>query len=176
MVESADRQVALISVHPEYADKLLSGEKRVELRKTRFSRDLTHLLIYATAPLSAVLGWVRVAGVDHAPPTPVWERHKTHAGISRRAFRDYFRGRRLATAIRVDSPSRLERPLKLSEIDPELRAPQSFCYLSAAATSRIWDESLSDPPDIAKRGCSADRIASNELGHRGNAYDRSAAG
>lgn len=136
MAESADRQVALISVRPEYANKLLSGEKRVELRKTRFSRDLTHLLIYATAPLSAVLGWVRVEGIERAAPSRLWEQHKAHAGISRRAFRDYFRGYRSATAIRVGSPKRLSEPRALSQIDPQLQAPQNFRYVSNEVAAR----------------------------------------
>lgn len=140
MAESADRQVALISVRPEYANKLLSGEKRVELRKTRFSRDLTHLLIYATAPLSAVLGWVRVEGIDRAAPSRLWEQHKAHAGISRRAFRDYFHGHSLATAIRVGSPQRLSEPRRLSQIHPRLQAPQNFCYVTDEVATRAGIE------------------------------------
>lgn len=46
----------IISIHPEYAEKILTGEKTYELR-TRLPQDKPErMIIYATAPVSAVVG------------------------------------------------------------------------------------------------------------------------
>ena len=137
MAKPTDQRVALISVHPEFADKLLSGEKRVELRRSRVRGAISHLVIYATAPKSAVLGWVKVTAVESASPTNIWNAHKKHAGISRARFRRYFRGCRSATAIRVVDPQPLQRPLRLSQINEDLSAPQSWRYLSPDDAARV---------------------------------------
>ena len=50
---------AILSIHPEYAYKILSGEKTHELRKVLFKKPVTHVLVYATAPISKVIGGQR---------------------------------------------------------------------------------------------------------------------
>jgi predicted transcriptional regulator len=140
MVETIDRRVALISVHPEYAEKILNGEKQVELRRSKLHSAVSHLVIYATAPKSAVLGWVRVTGIDTGSPTRLWNRHKQHAGVSRRQFRRYFKGSRAAFAIHVDQPQSLHTPLHLNEINRDLCPPQSWRYLSNDEAARVGIE------------------------------------
>lgn len=140
MVKSADRRVALISVHPEFADKLLSGEKQVELRRTKLRGAISHLAIYATAPRSAVLGWVTVTNVESASPTSLWNAHKQHAGISRARFRRYFQGCKLATAIRVAEPRHLETPFRLSQFRENVSPPQSWRYLSDDDATKLGIE------------------------------------
>lgn len=137
MVESADRRVALISVHPEFAERILTGEKRVELRRSRLHSAISHLVIYATSPRSAVVGWVRVSEVETGSPTKVWNTHKNHAGISRARFRKYFQGRTSAVAIHVSDPQPLESPMRLKEINDDLSPPQSWRYLSLEDAARV---------------------------------------
>jgi len=123
-------RVAVMSIRPQYASAILAGTKHVEFRKRRLAPDVTTVLIYATMPVGRIVGVFGVADYDTGSPTAVWERHKAHAGISREGYRDYYRGHRRAVAIVVADPRRLERPLELTELDPALRAPQSFCYLA----------------------------------------------
>ena len=140
MAEFSHRRVAMISVHPEFAEKLLTGEKRVELRRTKFHEALSHLVIYATAPQSVILGWVRVTSIESASPSRIWETHKRHAGISRARFRRYFQGTRSATAIHVVDPQSLQEPLRLNQIKDDLRPPQSIRYLSPSDAARVGIE------------------------------------
>ena len=39
-----------MSIHPVYANAILTGDKKVEFRKRRLAADVTHVLVYATAP------------------------------------------------------------------------------------------------------------------------------
>lgn len=137
MAETENRRVALISVHPEYAEKILNGEKQVELRRSRFHGTISHLVIYATAPTCAVMGWVRVSHVESGSPTKVWNKHKNHAGISRARFREYFRGCQSAFAIHVHGPKLLSTPMHLNAIRDGLSAPQSWRYLSQDDAARV---------------------------------------
>ncbi len=137
MAGSTDRRVALISVHPEYADKLLSGEKKVELRRSRMSASVTHLVLYATCPRKAVVGWVEVSGIEEASPSRIWESHKQHAGLSRASFRRYFKGASIATAISVRAPHQLVEERLLGDVLPDSVPPQSWRYLPRSSVRTL---------------------------------------
>ena len=137
MAQRSTRRVALMSIHPEHAEALLDGRKKVELRKSRFASDISHILIYATSPVQRVLGWARANRVEEGSPSKIWETHKSHAGVSRRTYRTYFQGHRRATAIHIADPQRLSDPLPLSEIEDGLKPPQSWRYLSPDAAARV---------------------------------------
>ncbi|NID05108.1 ASCH domain-containing protein [Luteibacter jiangsuensis] len=120
----------LLSIHPEHADKILSGEKRFEFRKSIFKNPaVTRVLIYATMPVGKVIGDFEIGGVIDGRPTKVWESTKAHAGISREFFRSYFNGRERAVAIEVRNPRRFESPRGLDEVERGMVAPQSFRYV-----------------------------------------------
>jgi predicted transcriptional regulator len=130
----ADREigrVALLSIHPRFAEAILNGEKCVELRRAAVASDVSHVLLYATAPVQAIIGWFEVLGVDAGSKTSVWNRHGTVAGVSRSEFRTYFSGARRAFAIRVGKVYRLEYELRLDQIPGVRRPPQSFQYVDA---------------------------------------------
>jgi predicted transcriptional regulator len=118
-----------MSIRPQFASAILAGTKRVEFRKRRLAPDVTTVLIYATMPVGRVVGAFEVAGYDVASPTAVWDRHKQHAGISRAGYREYFRGARAAVGILVADARRLAQPVRLTDLDERLTAPQSFVYL-----------------------------------------------
>ncbi|NTW39444.1 MAG: hypothetical protein HGA44_06075 [Cellulomonadaceae bacterium] len=119
-----------MSIRPPFAEAILAGTKLVEFRKRRLAPDVTTVLIYSTMPVGRVVGTFEVAGYDVGSPTSVWERHKTHAGISRAGYRDYYRGTASAVGILVRDARRLARPLRLAELDELLSVPQSFVYLT----------------------------------------------
>ncbi len=43
--------IALMSIHPQYANAIVEGTKRVEFRKRPLARNVTHVIVYATAPV-----------------------------------------------------------------------------------------------------------------------------
>lgn len=122
-------RVALLSIHPRHAEAILRDEKLVELRRTVVAPDVTHVLIYATAPIQAVIGWFEVEGVEEDSKTGIWETHGSVAGVTRREFRDYFAGAARAFAIRVGRTQRLDPQVSLNEIPGVRRPPQSFQYV-----------------------------------------------
>lgn len=89
MADRTPRRVALLSIHPRHANAILRGEKLVELRRTSVAADVAQVLIYATAPVQAVVGWFDVDGVDADSKTGIWDAHGAVAGVTRQEFRDY---------------------------------------------------------------------------------------
>jgi predicted transcriptional regulator len=130
----ADREigrVALLSIHPRFAEAILNGEKRVELRRSPVGSDVSHVLIYATAPVQSVIGWFEVLGVDVGSKTSVWNHHQAVAGVSRSEYRTYFSGADRAFAIRVGRAHRIAGGVTLDRIPGVRRPPQSFQYVDA---------------------------------------------
>jgi predicted transcriptional regulator len=120
----------LLSIHPEHAEKILSGEKRFEFRKNIFKNGtVTRVLIYATMPVGKVIGDFEIEQIIDDKPSHVWKTTKMHAGITRKFFDSYFLGRNRAVAIGVKNPRRFEEPMELSDLADGISAPQSYRYI-----------------------------------------------
>lgn len=101
--------------------------------------DTTHVIVYATAPTQAIIGWFEVDGIDLAAPTQIWNDHRAWCGVTRREFRDYFAGARQAAAIRVGRSHRLGEPLSLDVLPNVKRPPQSFQYVDSSDVGWLLD-------------------------------------
>lgn len=140
MAHHTPRRVALLSIHPRHAEALMAGTKRVELRRTPVRDDTTHVIVYATAPVKAVVGWFQVEGVDVDSQTGIWNTHRHVSGVTRGEFRNYFAGAARASAIRVAAAHRLETPLSIDAIAGVKRPPQSFQYVDPASIRWLFDD------------------------------------
>ena len=123
-----NRSVALLSIRPEYAELIEAGTKRVEFRRSKFSRPLTHVIVYATSPEKRVIGYFEVLGVDEGSPTSLWREHKEYGGISRRKLFKYLRGARQAIAIRIGTFHPARTHVRLEDVGAAA-PPQSFRYI-----------------------------------------------
>ena len=121
----------LLSIKPEYAEKILSGEKRFEFRKALFkNKDVKTVVIYATMPIGKIVGEFEFDGVVTGTPDAVWLETENQSGITQDFFEQYFSGREMAHAIKVGNVKRYCEPLSLKSIVPNGLAPQSYRYLS----------------------------------------------
>lgn len=120
----------LLSIKPEFAEKILSGEKHYEFRKCLFKEEsVKTVVIYATKPLGKVIGEFDIDRIIQDKPDALWKKTEKFSGISQAFFEQYFNGRNKAFAIKVKNPSTYSQPLELAEVIPSGVAPQSFCYL-----------------------------------------------
>lgn len=118
----------LLSVNPEYVDKIFAGSKKYEFRKRLANRTVDKIIIYSTMPVMKVVGEVQVIKTISASPTALWEHTKKFAGISREKYRKYFKGCKVAHAYQLGEAMRYDSPKNLSEFNVNL-PPQSFIYL-----------------------------------------------
>jgi len=130
-------RVALMAIHERYADAIMDGVKRVEFRKRRLADDIETVWVYATAPVSKVIGRFSVEEIVQGTPQDIWERYGSVGVIERDAFFNYYDGATTAVAIIVGAAARLPDPITLDEIDPRPAVPQSFAYLSAQTSPAL---------------------------------------
>ncbi|MBI1313584.1 ASCH domain-containing protein [bacterium] len=130
-------EVALLSIRPEYAEAILNGSKRVEFRRTRFTRDVSFVVIYATQPVGKVVGWFEVETIKADSPARLWSEFCDCGGISKSQFLAYYDGSDTGYAIRVRHAHRLPRARQLKSAAGLDRAPQSFAYLEASKAMEL---------------------------------------
>ncbi|OLU12787.1 hypothetical protein BVH01_20640 [Pseudomonas sp. PA1(2017)] len=120
----------LLSIKPEYAEKILTGKKRYEFRKSIFKNSsVKTVVIYATMPVGKVVGEFDFDEVLSDSPQAIWAETSKYSGITKKFFNSYFDGREKAHAIKVRSVRRYDVPVSLKELVPNGSAPQSFRYL-----------------------------------------------
>ncbi|AYE35712.1 ASCH domain-containing protein [Clostridium septicum] len=121
----------LLSIKPQYVQRIFNGEKKFEYRKTLFKRkDIDSILVYATKPIGKVVGEFKIGTIIEDSPEFIWELTKNNSGIKRDDYEKYFEGRSIGFAISIKKPKIYKTPLELSELNPNIKvAPQSFMYI-----------------------------------------------
>lgn len=118
----------LLSIKPEYAQRIIDGTKQFEFRTRRCREDITKIIFYSTVPESKVVGEAEIEEVISGAPSTVWEKTKHAAGIPRSFFRSYYKGRKVAVAYKLKNVIAYEEPKSLSDYGIT-HVPQSFIYI-----------------------------------------------
>jgi len=120
----------LLSIKPEYANKIFDGSKKFEFRKAIFkNKDITKVVVYASSPMQKVIGEFEIENILFNDPEALWEKTEKFAGISKDYFDIYFTNKKIAYAIKIKSTTRYEEPLCLQN-DLQIKTPpQSFMYI-----------------------------------------------
>lgn len=121
----------ILAIKPEFAEKILSGEKRFEFRRSIWKkRNVKTVLIYASAPVSKVIGEFEVKHIHLASLLTLWNFTKDKSpGINKEFFDSYFEGKTSGFAVEIMFPTRYIFPLDIGE-DFGKKAPQNFTYCS----------------------------------------------
>ena len=118
----------LLSIKPEYTNRILEGSKKFEFRRSVAKRKVDRILIYSTAPEMKVVAMVEVLGVEKDLPQNLRQKTHANAGISRPKFMDYFANRSVAYAYKLGALQKFDKPKTLAEYGITA-APQSFVYV-----------------------------------------------
>jgi len=119
----------LLSIKPEYANKIFSGEKKFEFRKKAFSKSgVRTVVVYSTMPVGKIIGEFTIKKIHQDSPKLIWRKTQKHSGIDEAFFNEYYRDRDLAVAIEVDSATLYKNPINPKVAYKNFTAPQSFVY------------------------------------------------
>ena len=127
----------LISIHPKYVLKILSGEKIFEYRKVIPKQKVSFLIIYCTAPVKKIVAVAEVINCITASPSKIWNTTSIGAGISHKFFREYYIGHKIACAFTLGNVYEMKEPLPLTFLDGIKSPPQSYCYLGTPNLKKI---------------------------------------
>lgn len=121
--------IALLSIKPEYVEKIFSNEKLYEYRKVIFKQKVQKVIVYSTMPVGMIVGEFDVEDVLEDCPDEIWEQTKAVSGVEESFFLRYFQGRKKGYAIKIGKKRKYHEPINPKEwLDPFV-APQSFMYL-----------------------------------------------
>lgn len=125
----------LISVKPEYAEKILTGEKTIELRKCapkKVGKD-GYILIYVTAPVKQLWGIYKIANIIKDKPDNVWEEFGEQTGITKQEFNNYYKENKSAFGIQLLEVKNLFKHSinlnNLKKLLPGFTPPQTYRYI-----------------------------------------------
>ncbi len=132
-----------LSIRPKYAERIIYGNKTVELRRIRPSISEGDLIvIYMSSPTKEIRAISVVGNIFCAKPDKLWHEVKDMAGVTRNEFEDYFNGAKVGVAIYIKEVKELSFPIALSslrKIWPNFRPPQSYRYVSEQQVSEILE-------------------------------------
>ncbi len=120
----------LLSIKPEFANAIFSGEKKFEFRRVIFKeKTVKKVYVYASKPIGLVIGEFDIEEVITEAPNSLWSITQSASGISKKYFDEYFKGKSLAHAIKVSAVREYSKPTTLMELFNMNRPPQSFMYV-----------------------------------------------
>ena len=126
----------LLSVRPRFAESILAGAKRAEIRRLRPAiRPGTPVIIYATMPVGAVVGTAHIDRVCQGAPSLLWEEYHSQMGVTQQEFERYLHGLSTAYLLILSDVHRLTCPLTLEDMreTAAFQPPRSYRYLDRNA-------------------------------------------
>lgn len=118
----------VLSIKPEFANKIFDGTKKFEFRKAIFkNEDVKTVLVYSSSPVQKVIGEFQIGKIIKHDLQTLWELTKEFSGITEEYFYKYFEDREHGFAIQIKEKTKFAIPKNLKE-DFNLSPPQSFAY------------------------------------------------
>ncbi len=153
----------LLSVKPEYANKIVEGNKKYEFRRSILKRnDIEKVYIYSTSPIRKIIAVFEIEQILKDSPERIWKLCQKYGGISKEDFFAYFKNSDSAYAIKICNVVSFQEPIDPYNIIEDFKPPQSFYYLPldflhnklAAIDTELVTPSLSieSVPGISFRG------------------------
>ena len=135
----------LMSIKAEHARKVVSGTKKVEIRRS-FSKKWTgcKISIYASGRERSLVGEASIKRVVVDKPENVWERFNDQIGCTREEFDKYTRSKSQIYAVVLENAIPYRKSISLREVSSltkeNLRPPQNYYNLN---NNIKWAEAVS---------------------------------
>jgi predicted transcriptional regulator len=130
----------LLSVRPRFAESILAGTKRAEIRRQRpGAQPGTPVIIYATKPVAAVVGTAYIDRVCYGDPIDLWEKHRGEMGVTRQDYEVYLEGVPTAYLLILHRVQRLAAPLTLHDMREAsaFQPPRSYRYVNRSTLREL---------------------------------------
>lgn len=120
----------LLSIKPQYVEKIISGEKRYEFRKKEFKRkDINTIVVYSSGNVRKLVGEITFTSILCDTPSIIWQKTQAKSGMTEDCFMQYYMNKDKAYAIAIDSFRPYKEPIDIIAKYPGVKAPQSYRYI-----------------------------------------------
>ena len=120
----------ILSIKPEFAEKILNGEKLFEFRKQVPRQEISWVFIYASSPYKKIVGRFRVNRIINGTPEEIWEKCGGQGGIDQERFFSYCGNNDIIFGFEISEVTKFKSPINPYEKDCNFNAPQSFAYFN----------------------------------------------
>jgi predicted transcriptional regulator len=136
-------EALLLSIKPEFAKKVVAGEKTIELRRRMPKARAGQLVVlYESSPTQALIGHFRIKDIIVEKPSKLWHHVRGAAGISKKEFQSYFEGVEYGVGIVMEEFESFHSPVGLDILRVNLKGfhpPQGHVYLNKKKVQLIED-------------------------------------
>ena len=121
--------IILMSIKPEYVDKIFSGEKKYEYRKRLCKKKIDTIIVYSSSPIQKVVGELKVKQVLYDRKSIIWDKTNRYGGIVKAKYDKYYENCDYAIAYEIEKAIIYDKQKDLKDFKVKM-APQSYVYIS----------------------------------------------
>lgn len=133
-----ERKYILMSIKPQYAEAIKSGEKTVELRRVAPSAHPGDIIvIYESSPVKKITSYFEIDSILCVSPKELWNKFGSSACISKKSFDAYFQAKKVACGIKIKNVSLFPSPFCLTDLSETFTAPQSYRFITQEQFSNL---------------------------------------
>ena len=115
----------IISIKPQFVEKILSGEKKYEFRRRIYKQKVEKIYIYQTLPQQGIVAYFTPGEIIKDTPQNLWDRFSHISGTTKEHLLDYLHDLDEAYAIEITNLKTFNEPF----IHDDIKAPQSYKYI-----------------------------------------------
>lgn len=119
----------LMSIKPEYVDKIFSGEKRYEYRKRLCKEMINTIIVYSSSPIKKVVGELKIKKVLYDNKSIIWNKTNRYGGIMKTKYDKYYENCDYAVAYEIEKTILYDKQKDLKDFNVRV-APQSYVYIT----------------------------------------------
>ena len=118
----------ILSIKPEYTEKILNWEKLYELRRLFTKKEVDKVIIYESAPVSRVVGEFEIEEILCEPLDRLRNDTRDYSCVDKRFFDQYFEWKEKWYAIKIKNLKRYKEEKLISDYGMEY-PPQSYAFI-----------------------------------------------
>lgn len=119
----------LMSIKPEYVDKIFSGSKKYEYRKRMCKEKIDTIIVYSSSPIQKVVGELKIKQVLYDKKTIIWNKTNKYGGITKIKYDNYYENCGYAVAYEIEKAILYDKQKDLKDFNVK-KAPQSYVYIT----------------------------------------------
>ena len=125
----------ILSIKPQFAEKIFEGSKKFEFRRTIFKNpNVKSVIVYASAPISKIIGEFEIEEILHNELDSLWKETKHFSGITNDYYFNYFEGKKSGFALKIKKTKKFDEHYSIKD-KYGLLPPQSFAYVKEESTN-----------------------------------------
>ena len=121
--------IILMSIKPEYVDKIFSGSKKYEYRKRMCKEKIDTIIVYSSSPIQKVVGELKIKQVLYDKKSIIWDKTNRYGGITKTKYDKYYENCDYAVAYEIEKTILYDKQNDLKDFNVKM-APQSYVYIT----------------------------------------------